>query len=97
MNPAFEKFADYHDDAAVMCGNTRDGLAEAAIAAAISIIDQHIPSLTDEDEQTMLAMPAPHFLDSDVANFAIRTCACGKKIGGFYEYVDHLKEVLRGP
>lgn len=66
-----------------------------AASDVISIIDQHIPSLTDDDEQEMLAMPPPHMLDSDVANFAIRTCHCGVRIDGFYQYTDHLKEMLK--
>lgn len=31
------------------------------------------------------------------ADAAIRDCACGERIDGFYEYVDHLKVVLIGP
>jgi hypothetical protein len=65
----------------------------AGVAAAISIIDQHIPSLTDEDDDAIAAVMKEW--DLDYGDLAIRTCACGVKIDGFYEYVDHLKEVLK--
>jgi len=61
----------------------------------IEVIDAHTPSLSKENEWEMLAMTPPHKLDSDVANFAIRTCACGLRIDGFYEYVSHLKDEMR--
>lgn len=74
----------------------------------MNLLDQHIPSLSEEDEQTITglafrmvqesltfsAMPQPD--EVDVADLAVRTCMCGKKIDGFYEYADHLKEVFRG-
>lgn len=73
------------------------------VQAAIEVIEQHIPSLTDEDESLIedhardWLFPDPGF-KSDAADLALRTCHCGVKIDGFYEYVDHLKEVLRkGP
>lgn len=31
----------------------------------------------------------------DVANLARRTCHCGLRVDGFYEYVEHLLELLR--
>ena len=67
------------------------------VRAAISVIDQHIPSITDEieEELTERAEQFGFSADGDVADLAIRTCHCGARIDGFYEYVDHLKEVLR--
>lgn len=63
--------------------------------AAIKIIEAHIPSLTDAAEAEI----ERRFLDADeegldYADAAYRVCACGKPIDGFYEYADHLKEVL---
>ena len=81
------------------CGLT-DDITSLLRAPAISIIDQHIPSLTDEDEAVIedhardWLFPDPGY-NSDAADLAIRTCKCGEKIDGFYEYVDHLKEVLK--
>ena len=69
--------------------------------AIVAQIDAHIPSLSDEDDAKLdelrfntafdrLGMP-----EVDNADLAIRTCRCGEAIDGFYEYVDHLKEVIR--
>ncbi|MEO6326081.1 MAG: hypothetical protein ABIQ65_15755 [Thermoanaerobaculia bacterium] len=63
------------------------------------IIDQHIPSLSDENEaeildNAMLLGIYDEGVGVDVADLAIRTCHCGVRIDGFYEYVAHLKEVL---
>lgn len=66
---------------------------------AIAVIDTHIPSLSDLDEEKIDERIAEQMIDrdSDVddADFAVRTCACGAPIDGFYAYVDHLKEVIR--
>lgn len=60
-------------------------------SAAISIIKQHIPSITDEmDEDDVLT---PRWDDGDYAGDQ-RVCACGREIDGYYDYVDHLAEVL---
>lgn len=63
----------------------------------IETIKQHVPSLSDYDEieVTRLASAAL-FGDGDVADLALRTCACGTAIDGFYQYVDHLIAVFGG-
>ena len=60
---------------------------------AIEIIEQHIPSLTDNDDVEIAGRIWEEW--GLTADFALRTCACGVRIDGFYEYVDHLKDVLR--
>ena len=65
------------------------------------LIRQHIPSLKDEDEDEIFSkvpgltrydrLGTP---DTDVADLAIRTCGCGIRIDGFYEYTDHLIAVF---
>ena len=65
----------------------------------IAIIDAHIPSLTDEDEDYIdnsarLYVSDPG-IERDAADLAVRTCHCGVAIDGYYEFVDHLKDVLR--
>jgi hypothetical protein len=52
----------------------------------------HVPSLSREDEE----MIYDNIIDQskDVADLALRTCACGAKIDGYYAYVDHLTEVF---
>lgn len=67
--------------------------------AAVGIIQQHIPSLTDmaeividgryEDQNNDMENPW------DWAEFAFRVCHCGLPIDGYYEYVDHLIAVLK--
>ena len=73
-------------------------LANAAAIFASSVIDDHIPSLSDADDAEIdaildRAMDDPE--NADNADLAGRTCHCGVAIDGFYKYVDHLKEVLR--
>lgn len=66
---------------------------------AIAIIKAHIPSLTDENEdeidQLRYGMSGNGQM-ADYAELAIRTCSCGRRIDGFYEYVDHLITMLGG-
>jgi hypothetical protein len=59
-------------------------------------IDQHWPSLTDEndDEITAHRYGEVDGIETDNADLAIRTCRCGERIDGFDEYVIHLKEVF---
>jgi hypothetical protein len=33
--------------------------------------------------------------DADVADLALRTCMCGRKLSGFDDYYEHLRAVLR--
>lgn len=65
----------------------------------IVLLAQHVPSLSDDDESAIydvIAAMATLDENADVADLAKRTCSCGVKIDGFYEYVDHLTEVFRG-
>lgn len=59
------------------------------------VIDAHIPSLTDEDEGLIYERTGRWGEDVTAADYALRTCHCGQRIDGFYEYVDHLKDRLR--
>ena len=75
---------------------------ETAQPVAIALIRAHIPSLTLRDEVTItrgavdLVASAFSEREADVADLAVRTCACGKHLDGFYEYVDHLIAVFGG-
>ncbi len=65
---------------------------------AIDIIKNHIPSLTDKDEERIrlnIFQMAFEENDKDEADLAIRTCHCGLEIDGFYDYVGHLIAMLR--
>ncbi len=70
------------------------------IETVSSLIDQHIPSLTDDDDDEIDTLRFGRFglhgNLNDNAELAIRTCHCGVRIDGYYEYVEHLKEVLNG-
>lgn len=65
----------------------------------VSLLDQHIPSMTDEIEESLRNMAHNAALltagSDEVAELALRECACGVLVYGFYEYVDHLKDMLR--
>lgn len=61
-----------------------------------SVIDEHIPSLTEEDEEVIETVIGDGVVaTADLGDLAVRTCACGVAIDGFYEYVNHLKDELR--
>jgi len=63
----------------------------------IETITAHIPSMSEEDETEIVRLAsAALFDDGDVADLALRTCACGASIDGFYGYVDHLTAVFGG-
>ena len=72
--------------------------ALGAHQATINTIKQHIPSLSDEDEDLIIERMAddPDGNIADPADLALRTCHCGAKIDGFYEYAGHLIAVLGG-
>lgn len=60
------------------------------------LIDAHIPSLSDDDERLIherISRIGGIDEGVDVADLALRTCACGERIDGFYAYVDHLNAV----
>jgi len=61
-------------------------------SAAIAIIEAHIPSLSDENEAEISEVV--YSTDWEASDLAVRTCACGKRIDGFYEYADHLIDVM---
>ena len=69
--------------------------------AVLALISKHIPSITDAieeelDERTVKAgMVVPGYeSEVDTADLALRICHCGERIDGFYEYVEHLKQVF---
>lgn len=74
--------------------------AEGLILANVrETIKAHVPSLTNADEDAIEEI-IPGILfgvpQRDVADLAIRTCSCGERIDGFYQYVDHLIAVFGG-
>jgi len=70
-------------------------------AVVIDTIKAHIPSLSDEDEEAIHEKVVNYTFsrlkdDEDLADFAIRTCACGVRVDGFYQYADHLISIFGG-
>jgi len=55
-----------------------------------ALLRAHTPSLSNENEGEIYDRIVE---DGDAADFALRTCSCGKRVDGFYEYVDHLREI----
>jgi hypothetical protein len=66
-----------------------------AILDALKVIKAHIPSVTDEMDAGE-GEYADLWPRDDMGDYIgdQRICACGRRIDGFYDYVDHLKEVL---
>lgn len=67
---------------------------------ALALIREHIPDLTDEDEAEIHQLVTAYTFsrlkdDSDLADFAVRHCACDVRIDGFYEYTEHLMNVFK--
>lgn len=64
------------------------------VRAARETIEHHIPSITDRIEEWAVESD-PYAFDDDGDYIGMaRDCHCGKFIEGYYEYVDHLTEVL---
>lgn len=62
-----------------------------ATTTIAQVLDEHRASLTAADEAEIVRRMMQ---TDDVAELALRTCACGQRIDGFYEYVDHLRAVI---
>jgi hypothetical protein len=60
----------------------------------IKTIKEHIPSLTDENDAEIVELAFDG--GSGAEDWAIRTCPCGARIDGYYQYVDHLITVFGG-
>jgi hypothetical protein len=81
------------------CGALGEDLTERDRHLTVSvaaILDKHIASVTSEmdaGEGEWTDLDGPR---DDIGDYIgdQRQCACGRHIDGFYEYVEHLKEVL---
>jgi len=75
--------------------------ADEIRAAIKKVLDAHTPHITNEIELELSELTSQasmrEFWDGEgveIADLALRECGCGKRIDGFYEYVDHLREVF---
>jgi hypothetical protein len=57
------------------------------------LLDAHGPFMSDSDE---LEIGRRVNAGDDVADLALRTCMCGRRLSGFDDYFEHLRSVLRG-
>ncbi len=61
-------------------------------SSATDILALHGPYLSDANEAEIVELLAT---SDDVANLAIRTCMCGRRLDGFDDYYEHLRAVIR--
>jgi hypothetical protein len=54
-------------------------------------IGLHGPYMSDSDEAEIVRRIGA---DADVADLAVRTCMCGRRLSGFDDYYEHLRVVL---
>lgn len=68
--------------------------AEKAFQAGLNaLLRNHTPSLSEGDDAEISSLiPEVSWGEGDVADLAIRTCSCGTRIDGYYEYIDHLRD-----
>lgn len=55
-------------------------------------IEDHGPYMSEADEAEIVRRIGA---DADVADLAVRTCMCGRRLSGFDDYYEHLRVVLR--
>ena len=54
-------------------------------------IDAHGPYMSDSDESEIIRRMVE---SDDVADLALRTCMCGRRLEGFDDYFEHLRAVV---
>jgi hypothetical protein len=58
----------------------------------IQTLDAHGPYMSRSDEEEIVRRMGA---DADVADLALRTCMCGRRLSGFDDYYEHLRTILR--
>lgn len=61
------------------------------MTATRTMIDAHGPYMSDADEAEIIRRVGT---SDDVADLALRTCRCGRRLDGFDDYFVHLRRVL---
>jgi hypothetical protein len=62
------------------------------LSALLILLNAHTANLTEwAEEEIETRIRDRTEGDLDVSYLALRQCACGETIDGFYEYIDHLK------
>ena len=57
-----------------------------------ALLDAHGPFMSDSDEVEIIRRMVE---SDDVAELALRTCMCGRRLEGFDDYFEHLRVVAR--
>jgi hypothetical protein len=57
----------------------------------LQILEAHGPYMSDSDEAEIIRRIVE---SDDVADLALRTCMCGRRLDGFDDYFTHLRSVL---
>ena len=82
---------DYSDEDKAVMRARQARLQAMTLTDPIAIINAHIPSITDEMDEDPDMLPK-----DDIGDYCgdQRVCHCGVQIDGYYDYVEHLKEML---
>jgi hypothetical protein len=59
--------------------------------ADLKVLDSHGPFMSDADESEIIRRMVQ---SDDVADLALRTCMCGRRLQGFDDYFEHLRAVV---
>ncbi|MBX3032009.1 MAG: hypothetical protein KF809_17835 [Chloroflexi bacterium] len=60
----------------------------------LAVLNGHGPYMSEADEAEIIGLLAT---SDDVADLAIRTCMCGRRLDGFDDYYEHLRAMVRAP
>ncbi len=60
-------------------------------SVARTALEAHGPFMSDSDEAEIVRRIVE---SDDVADLALRTCMCGRRLEGFDDYFEHLQAVL---
>lgn len=66
-------------------------MSQAHVSPPLSLLAQHGPFMSDTDEAEIIRRVVE---SDDVADLALRTCMCGRRLDGFDDYFTHLQSVL---
>jgi hypothetical protein len=67
-------------------------MSNAVAHATQPLLDGHGSFMSDSDEVEIIRRMVE---SDDVADLALRTCMCGRRLEGFDDYFEHLRAVLR--
>jgi len=66
-------------------------MPDAFANPALPALDGHGPFMSDSDEAEIIRRMVQ---SDDVADLALRTCMCGRRLEGFDDFFEHLRAVV---